>query len=62
MAGGYVGTYLLGTISVLVLLWYLTAKEKLDPREPPAAPSPIPVIGHVVGLMRRKFNYYVDLK
>ncbi|OTA56766.1 putative cytochrome P450 [Hypoxylon sp. EC38] len=32
-----------------------------DPREPPLAPQSIPLIGHMVGLSRSKFNYYVDL-
>jgi hypothetical protein len=35
---------------------------KLDPREPPNAPTSIPYIGHVLGLMRSSFNYYVELK
>lgn len=33
-----------------------------DPREPPLVPASIPYIGHVVGLMRSKFNYYVHLR
>ena len=33
-----------------------------DPREPPQAPSAVPFIGHVVGLARSKFNYYVQLR
>lgn len=33
-----------------------------DPREPPLAPQSIPMIGHMVGLSRSKFNYYVDLR
>lgn len=33
-----------------------------DPREPPLVSASIPYIGHVVGLMRSKFNYYVDLR
>ncbi|KAM7210403.1 hypothetical protein V8F06_014220 [Rhypophila decipiens] len=32
-----------------------------DPREPPIASPSIPIIGHMVGLARSKFNYYVDL-
>jgi hypothetical protein len=35
---------------------------KLDPREPPNAPSTIPYIGHVLGVTQRKFNYYVELR
>ncbi|THV54588.1 hypothetical protein BGAL_0024g00540 [Botrytis galanthina] len=32
-----------------------------DPLEPPMATTRIPYIGHILGLGRRKFNYYVDL-
>ncbi|KAM7208167.1 Cytochrome P450 [Naviculisporaceae sp. PSN 640] len=32
-----------------------------DAREPPLAPQTIPFIGHMVGMARSKFNYYVDL-
>ena len=33
-----------------------------DPREPPSVSGSIPYIGHVIGLMRSKFNYYVELR
>ena len=33
-----------------------------DPREPPLVSGFIPYIGHVIGLMRSKFNYYVELR
>ena len=33
-----------------------------DPREPPLLSGFIPYIGHVIGLMRSKFNYYVELR
>ena len=33
-----------------------------DPREPPPVPGSIPYIGHVVGLLRNKFNYYIQLR
>ncbi|KAI1748058.1 cytochrome P450 [Xylaria castorea] len=32
-----------------------------DNREPPLAPQSIPLVGHMVGLLRRRFNYYADL-
>jgi hypothetical protein len=34
----------------------------LDAREPPLASTAIPYIGHVIGMMRSKFNYYVKLR
>lgn len=33
-----------------------------DPREPPLAPQSVPLIGHMIGLSRSKFNYYVELR
>lgn len=57
--------------SLLVLLVVLSlsffAARKMfgpshDPREPPLAPQSIPVVGHLIGLSRSKFNYYVDLR
>jgi hypothetical protein len=33
-----------------------------DPREPPLAPQSIPIIGHILGMSMRKFEYYVDLR
>lgn len=32
------------------------------PREPPLAHQSIPLIGHIIGLSRRNFEYYVDLR
>ena len=32
------------------------------PREPPIVPGSIPYIGHIIGLMRNNFNYYVQLR
>jgi hypothetical protein len=33
-----------------------------DAREPPALPSKIPFIGHVIGMLRKKARYYVQLR
>lgn len=35
---------------------------KQDPREPPLVSAYVPYVGHVIGLMRSKFNYYVQLR
>lgn len=35
-------------------------EEKIS--EPPWASTSIPYIGHVIGLMQNKFNYYVQLR
>lgn len=56
-------TLLLLFIGVVTLVT-LAARRMFshDPREPPLAPQSIPIIGHMVGLSRSKFNYYVDLR
>ncbi|RYP40971.1 hypothetical protein DL767_001287 [Monosporascus sp. MG133] len=47
---------------VVTLTYFATRKMFAhDPREPPLAPQSIPIVGHMVGLSRSKFNYYVDL-
>lgn len=38
---------------------FLIAKH--DPKEPPLLPPKIPLVGHVIGLMRQKVYYYLDL-
>ncbi|RYP77947.1 hypothetical protein DL771_000806 [Monosporascus sp. 5C6A] len=47
----------------VVTLTYFATRKMFghDPREPPLAPQSIPIVGHLVGLSRSKFNYYVDL-
>jgi hypothetical protein len=52
-------------VAALVTLIYLAARRMNfghDPREPPLAPQSIPLIGHMVGLSKSSFNYYVDLR
>ncbi|VUC22732.1 unnamed protein product [Clonostachys rosea] len=60
---GYIVTdpTVLAATVVVVSVVYFILRGGHDPREPPLAPSSIPIIGHVVGLSRRGFNYYVDL-
>ena len=49
-----------GTGACVVIAHLLRAKH--DPREPPLAPANIPFIGHVIGIMRKKFKYYAQLR
>ncbi|KAI1815748.1 cytochrome P450 [Poronia punctata] len=46
-----------------VTLTYLVVRRMFghDQHEPPLAPQSIPIVGHMVGMSRSKFNYYVDL-
>ncbi|KAG8162221.1 hypothetical protein KVR01_007986 [Diaporthe batatas] len=55
-------TFLVFFIGVVTLLYFVACKIfGHDPREPPLAPQSIPVIGHMLGLSRSKFNYYYVL-
>ena len=51
-------------ITGVVTLIYFAARKISGhgPREPPLAPQSIPIIGHMIGLSRGKFNSYVDLR
>jgi hypothetical protein len=51
----------LALLGGLLLVYHTIARTK-DPREPPEATSSNPLVGHVLGLMRNKFNYYVELR
>ncbi|KAK7740433.1 hypothetical protein SLS62_011114 [Diatrype stigma] len=50
-------------LAVVATMTYFLARNIFghDPCEPPLVPSSIPLIGHVVGLSRSSFNYYVEL-
>lgn len=39
---------------------YLISKH--DPNEPPLLPPKIPIVGHVIGLIRQKVYYYLDIR
>ena len=41
---------------------FRTFETMQNPQEPPALSGIIPYVGHVIGLMRSKFNYYVQLR
>ena len=52
------------SFTAVTALTYLVARIMFghDAREPPLAPQSIPIIGHMIGLSRSSFNYYVDLR
>ncbi|KAI0378109.1 cytochrome P450 [Hypomontagnella monticulosa] len=55
-------TFILILTGAITLAYFATRRMfGHDPREPPLAPQSIPIIGHMLGLSRSKFNYYVDL-
>ena len=47
------------TALATIAAWTLS---KHDPREPPLASPGIPLIGHMIGMGRETFNYYVNLR
>lgn len=56
---------LLVLLGVLILSFFAACKmfgSSHDPREPPQAPQSVPIVGHLIGLSRSKFNYYVQLR
>lgn len=50
-------------VGVMIAIPYLITRIMFahDPREPPLAPQSIPFIGHLIGMSRRSFRYYLDL-
>ena len=56
-------TFVFIITGVATLIYFAARKiSGHDPREPPLAPQSIPIIGHMIGLSRGKFNSYVDLR
>ncbi|KAK1830673.1 cytochrome P450 [Podospora conica] len=51
----------IGALTLALVVLRKATKTSHDPREPPLAPQSIPLIGHIIGLARRNFEYYVDL-
>lgn len=65
MSTAYDPAHLLVLVGVLTLSYFAARKifgSSHDTREPPLAPQSIPIIGHMIGLARSKFNYYVDIR
>ncbi|KAI1347985.1 cytochrome P450 [Xylaria sp. FL0043] len=54
---------LLALAAGVVTVAYFFTRKMLghDRREPPLAPQSVPLVGHMIGMSRSKFNYYVDL-
>lgn len=48
-------------VTVLLLALNKLLLPSYDPREPPLAPTSIPIFGHVFGFMRNSFGYYEKL-
>ncbi|KAL4735868.1 cytochrome P450 [Aspergillus similis] len=48
-------------LGALTALGYILSQQGLDPREPPKVHSKIPIIGHVLGLLRHGMGYFSQL-
>jgi hypothetical protein len=46
------------TVVVIVSLLFRFASPQIDPREPPAIKPGIPIVGHIVGLIRHGVDYF----
>ena len=56
-------TFLLAAVCIgasFALNHFLGVRQ--DPQEPPLVPATIPYIGHAIGVMRKKYNYYLQLR
>jgi hypothetical protein len=51
----------IAVIALALFLWRFSASG-LDPREPPEAISKIPVIGHLIGMLKYEIHYLEILK
>lgn len=57
-------TILLELLLVTALYWYAFQYlvTKHDPRESPFVGSRVPLVGHLIGLIRHRNDYYFDLR
>uniref|UniRef100_A0A093V9S2 25-hydroxycholesterol 7-alpha-hydroxylase n=2 Tax=Talaromyces marneffei PM1 TaxID=1077442 RepID=A0A093V9S2_TALMA len=47
---------------LIVICFWLLSGTKVDPREPPEIKSAIPVVGHIINLVRNGLSYYTKLR
>jgi hypothetical protein len=59
---GYITLLLLIFLAAAVLLFWQFSGPRMDPREPPLLRPAIPVVGHVIGMMKEQLNYYAILR
>lgn len=62
-AGWTLGQWILTALAaVIVAFLYRFSPARLDPREPPALKAAIPLIGHIIGLLRHGIDYFDRLR
>jgi hypothetical protein len=52
---------LLSSVLIVFSVWILS-RNKVDPREPPEIKPAIPVVGHIINLVRNGLSYYTKLR
>jgi len=52
----------LGVAIVIGFMLHVLAVPRVDSREPPLLKSRIPVIGHIIGLIRYQAEYHIMLR
>lgn len=64
MAASYNSTaiWLLAPVALVHLLYLRFLRVKRDPREPPVIRPTVPLIGHIIGLLRYGTDYYAIVK
>jgi hypothetical protein len=59
---GYNIPLLLIFLAAAFLLFWQFSGPPMDPREPPLLRPDIPVVGHLIGMMRKQMDYYAILR
>ena len=49
-------------ITVFLAFLIRTLSPRIDPREPPLVKPRIPLIGHIIGMMRHQAEYHIMLQ
>lgn len=52
---------LLFLTTAIVLIWGFSG-PRMDPREPPLLRPAIPIVGHLIGIMKKQMEYYAILR
>lgn len=59
--GGYAPSFVLFFAAIFLLVWQ-KLQVKIDPQEPPLLKPKIPIIGHLIGLVWYRMEYYHQLR
>lgn len=59
---GSYGLYILLALTALAVLVRKALHIPMDPREPPLIRPKIPLIGHIIGMMRYQTAYFEEMR